>query len=79
MMENATCQDCHWVGKWSDALSAENPFAPKCFIYGCPQCKEVGMLVTACWEEGCGRAATIGTPTEGRYYWSCHEHEPSHE
>jgi hypothetical protein len=68
------CIECIWVGKDGEYLTAPNPFEPESVIVGCPKCRQVDTLVTACAQDGCCRSATIGAPNESGYSWLCHEH-----
>jgi Zn finger protein HypA/HybF involved in hydrogenase expression len=66
------CRSCDWVG--TEHLYAANPFDPHTDIVGCPKCKAVEDLCSACDEPGCNREATCGFPDPGGYRRTCHKH-----
>jgi hypothetical protein len=70
------CEICDWHGLESEMLRAKNPFDEKTFIYGCPVCKEVDPMRTACDEPDCWEQDTCGTPTKDGYRRTCGKHQP---
>lgn len=69
------CQACHWCGGDPELLRAPNPFDPEVLtIVGCPQCKAVDEIVSACDEPGCQRASSSGFPTPNGYRLTCGPH-----
>lgn len=76
MATKCFCRECDWRGTWGDVLKAPNPFAPEEEIMGCPDCKAVDdTLRTACYETGCWKEASCGSPyPDGVYRWSCYKH-----
>lgn len=72
----AICTECGWVGMSSEILHATNPFDSACVVYGCPDCKNVNTVVSACDEPGCQEQSSCGTPTENGYRFTCGEHVP---
>lgn len=74
--EKWRCECCDWIG--GDYLTAPNPFDPADKITGCPSCKAVDSMRSACQADGCTRPGTSGTPgwLGYRYVWTCYEHSP---
>jgi hypothetical protein len=69
------CQSCDWIGGGAELLRAPNPFDPEENISGCPKCKAVEDIVSACDEPGCRREGSSGWPDgDGGYRRTCYEH-----
>lgn len=69
------CQSCDWIGNDEDLLRAQSPFDPADTICGCPKCKAVEDIISACDEPGCRRESSCGWPDEaGVYRRTCYEH-----
>ena len=68
------CAVCGWVG--AEYLTAPNPFDPTEPVNGCPECKSVDQIFTACAAAGCREPGTSGGPGNlgYRYAFVCHEH-----
>ena len=74
--EKWRCEECSWCGDASDALSIPNPFQSDLVVYFCPNCKLAETMFMACDEPGCNREVTCGTPVDGGYRSTCHDHAP---
>lgn len=74
MINKCKCMQCEHVCEESEVLIAQNPFDITDMVSGCPQCKSVDSLVTACDAEGCTRVATSGWPSPKGYRHTCGEH-----
>lgn len=71
------CEECGWGGPDEDVLNAKNPFDPEDRVSGCPYCKEVNTVVTACQWVGCTKPGSMGTPLKnGGYTYTCWDHQP---
>jgi len=72
--EKWVCDECRKVA--FEHLSAPNPFDADDTIAGCPHCKSVNTLGTACHHPDCNRPASGGYPNALGYRWAwlCHEH-----
>lgn len=68
------CAQCGAICNEGEYLTAPNPFDETDTITGCPTCKCVDVLVTACDEPGCTREASNGWPSEKGYRHTCYEH-----
>lgn len=68
------CQSCQWNGGDAELLAAPNPFDTEDKIVGCPHCKAVNEIVSACDEPGCKRESSCGFPTPGGYRRTCGQH-----
>lgn len=68
------CTECDWNGADSELLVADNPFDADQLIHGCPDCKAVGSLESACDEPGCTRLSSCGFPTPAGYRRTCYDH-----
>lgn len=68
------CEECGWVGRENELLTAENPFRPEDMVTGCPKCKSLDTIRAGCDEPGCDEIATCGTPTEKGYRMTCGYH-----
>jgi hypothetical protein len=66
------CKNCDWVG--TVLLDAPHPFIEGVRIAGCPDCKEVDGLQSACAADDCKREASCGTPTPDGYKHFCYDH-----
>ena len=71
----AICELCGWRGKREELLSGFSPFE-EATVYGCPKCKAIDSTRAGCDEPGCLDFGTCGTPTDGKYRWTCHRHIP---
>ena len=67
------CQSCDWAGTDEELLRAPSPFDGE-IIVGCPKCKAVEDIVSACDEPGCDRPSTCGFPVPGGYRRTCGKH-----
>ena len=76
--KKAVCENrrCRWHGTMDDVLRGPDPFDPEEQVIGCPRCRGVECLLTACDEPSCWKPATCGTPTAGGYRHTCGEHKP---
>jgi hypothetical protein len=74
------CEDCGWKGTDSQSLTAPNPFDKEDSVVGCPKCKAVNKLRTACDEPECWEEDTCGTPavygSSTGYRRTCGKHRP---
>ena len=70
---------CLWRGTDDQVLHAQNPFYPDAIIDGCPDCKAIDSISTACDEPDCWSAASCGTPTRAGYRQTCGKHRPKPE
>ena len=68
------CMQCSNICEETAVLSAPNPFDATDTIVGCPSCKSVDSLVTACDEPGCTKEASSGWPSDKGYRHTCFEH-----
>jgi hypothetical protein len=68
------CVQCGSICNEGEYLTAPNPFDTTDTITGCPTCKGVDSLVTACDEPGCTREATSGWAGTAGYRHTCGEH-----
>jgi len=75
--EKVMCQECNWIGKSSELLTAINPFDESSIITGCPNCKNIETIRVCCDEPECQREATCGTPINDGYRHTCNKHCPS--
>lgn len=70
---------CHWRGKLADALTASHPFKPGKTVYGCPECREIGVYVACevkdCTWPGLSRADHINKLCNGPFYCDYHFNE----
>lgn len=74
-LHKANCTDCHWHGKITEVLRAENPFEPGDEILGCPRCHTVSHIVYACDFGDCKRDVSCGwLDAEGKYWSTCGAH-----
>ena len=74
------CEDCGWKGtvKSADRVIDPKPLPntePDHWVV-CPDCRAPENMSTACDFEDCWLTATIGTPTNDGYRWTCHKHCP---
>lgn len=67
---------CGWYGTEDKVLEALNPFDDLDILVGCPRCKDVNTIVTACDELGCWKPIECGTPTADGYRSTCSRHRP---
>ena len=65
---------CAWHGMEADILSAPHPFIAGEIIYACPECKEIGVVMSACDVSDCWNEATCGAPTKCKYRTLCSTH-----
>lgn len=68
------CQSCDWVGGDAELLRAPSPFDATDMIVGCPKCKAVEDMASACDEPGCTSEATCGFQAHGGYRRTCGAH-----
>lgn len=68
------CNECGWTGRFKTALHGYSPFGDKDPIIGCPDCFDIGTLVTVCDEPSCKEVATCGSPTKKGYRTTCGKH-----
>lgn len=68
------CMQCEHICNEGEFLTAPSPFDSTETIVGCPRCKSVDSLVTACDEPGCNKEATYGWPSDKGYRHTCGEH-----
>lgn len=70
------CQEfrCGWHGDESAILQAPDPFNDGEVIAACPECREVGTLVSGCDEPGCTEIGSCGWPSEAGYRRTCGAH-----
>ena len=68
------CQACGWNGDDAALLRAPSPFDDTDTIVGCPKCRAVNEVETACDEPGCDMSATCGFPAPGGYRRTCGKH-----
>jgi hypothetical protein len=72
------CSDyrCRWHGTRAEVLRAPSPFDAEQMLNGCPKCKAVDTIVTACDEPDCWEPVSCGTPTPTGYRNTCGKHFP---
>jgi hypothetical protein len=70
---------CGWRGTEDRVLKALNPFDDLDIIVGCPRCKHVNTILTACEVEGCWLPVECGTPKSNEYRITCSKHRPTQE
>ena len=68
------CKSCGWVGVEHELLFGRHPFNYKLTVYGCPWCKEVDEIVSACDGLGCRSEATYGATSMDGYRRTCGRH-----
>ena len=72
--DKVLCQECGWFGHNEDVLAAENPFDKDEMVYGCPKCKSVDSVISACDAPGCWKKVTCGWPHPDGYRNTCSDH-----
>ena len=73
-MIKLVCNECLCQTDSKSILTAPNPFDKNDEIMGCPKCKCVNNMRTACDEPGCWEEDTLGIPTEDGYRRVCYLH-----
>jgi hypothetical protein len=76
MNDKVICTErrCYWKGTTKDMLQGVSPFDPEESIVGCPNCKAINTLVSACYVDGCWKEVSCGYPTPDGYRNSCGDH-----
>ena len=75
-MGKYVCEDCDWRGHKVELLTASHPFHHGVALYGCPSCRNIDKLRTACDEPECWEPDTCGTPIPDGYRRTCGNHVP---
>lgn len=73
------CPTCGWIGRWSELLTAPDPFIEKSRIRACPKCKDVfgTQQEHLCETDDCPERAGGGYPfPNGEYRFLCYKHAP---
>ena len=65
-MNKCFCNECGWKGAFSEALRAPNPFVSDETIDGCPNCKDINTLRSACFDAVEQRVLDLINPAEFR-------------
>jgi len=73
-MHKWLCNECSKIVYDPQVLKAPHPFMPDTELYGCPYCRHVESLTTACSIDGCNNRGTNGFPTLKGYTWTCDKH-----
>jgi hypothetical protein len=74
MSNRYKCVQCDNICQEGEVLHSQNPFDITEAIVGCPLCKSVDSLVTACEVPDCTREASCGWPSPTGFHVTCGQH-----